>query len=246
MTLSTTVVFVVATGAFAGGFVSGLAGFGTGLIALGFWLHVLDSATAATLVAVCSVVGQVQTLPSIWPAFDAKRAWPIVLAGLIGIPLGTFVLTRVDLNSFRLGIGLFLLVFAGFMLFGRVQAKLTWGGRLADSAVGFAGGFLGGLAGLSGPLPVVWATLRGWSKDERRGVIQVFNSAILSAVVLWHFVSGLFTLELGWLILIALPGTLAGTWLGLRAYRRLSDRRFHEIVLCLLAISGLSLVWSSR
>ena len=38
VTLSATVVLVVATGALAGGFVSGLAGFGTGLIALGFWL----------------------------------------------------------------------------------------------------------------------------------------------------------------------------------------------------------------
>lgn len=54
---------VVLLGAFAGGFVSGLAGFGTGLVALGIWLHVIDPRAAASLVVICSVVAQAQTIP---------------------------------------------------------------------------------------------------------------------------------------------------------------------------------------
>lgn len=104
---------------------------------------------------------------------------------------------------------------------------------------------LGGLAGLSGPLPTVWATLRGWSKDERRGVFQVFNLAVLTATVASHAVSGLLTAEVGRLAFAALPGTFVGAWLGARTYRRLSDQRFHEVVLGLLGISGLTLVWTS-
>jgi hypothetical protein len=34
-----------------------------------------------------------------------------------------------------------------------------------DALVGFAGGILGGLAGLSGPLPTLWASVRGRGKD---------------------------------------------------------------------------------
>lgn len=244
--LTTTAALVVMAGALAGGFVTGLAGFGTGLVALGFWLHVVDPAPAATLVAVCSVVAQAQTIPTIWHAIERRRVWPMIVAGLLGVPVGTMLLSRFDINVFRLGVGLFLIAFSGFMLLGRAQPRLVWGGRTADSAVGFAGGVLGGLAGLSGPLPTVWATLRGWSKDERRSVFQVFNLAILAAVVVWHVASGLLTAQLGWLIGIALPGTFTGGWLGAHAYRRLSDRRFHEIVLCLLAVSGLTLVWASR
>ena len=244
--LTTTAVLVVLVGAVAGGFVTGLAGFGTGLVALGFWLHVIDPTPAATLVAVCSVVAQAQTLPTIWHAIDRGRVWPMLVAGLFGVPVGTLLLSRIDMNVFRLGVGLFLLAFSGFMLLGRAQPRLAWGGSLANSAVGFGGGILGGLAGLSGPLPTVWATLRGWGKDERRSVFQVFNLTILAAVVVWHVISGLLTKQLGWLIGIALPGTLVGAWLGARAYRRLSDRRFHEIVLGLLAVSGLTLVWASR
>jgi len=48
--VTTTVVVVL--GALCGGFVTGLAGFGTGLTALGFWLHVVNPSVAAALVAV--------------------------------------------------------------------------------------------------------------------------------------------------------------------------------------------------
>ena len=64
--MTTTVVLVL--GAFCGGFVNGLAGFGTGLTALGFWLHVVNPGVAATLIAACSIVGQVQSL------FTLRRA----------------------------------------------------------------------------------------------------------------------------------------------------------------------------
>lgn len=48
--MTTTVVVVL--GALCGGFVTGLAGLGTGLTALGFWLHVVNPSVAAALVAV--------------------------------------------------------------------------------------------------------------------------------------------------------------------------------------------------
>lgn len=242
--LSATAV-VVLTGAFGGGFVSGLAGFGTGLVALGIWLHVLEPALAVTLVVICSVVSQAQTISTVWHAIDRGRVWPIILAGLAGVPVGVQLLEHLDPIAFRLAVGVLLLGFSGFLLFGNLQPRLAWGGRPADAVVGFAGGVLGGLAGLSGPLPTIWATLRGWSKDERRGVFQSYNFTILSAVLAWQAVSGGLTAELGQLVLVALPGTLAGSWLGASAYRRLSHRGFDRVVLGLLAVSGATLVWTS-
>ncbi len=234
---------IVLAGAFAGGFVSGLAGFGTGLIALGFWLHVLAPGTASTLVVVCSVLSQIQTIPVIWHAIDRARIWPMLIAGLLGVPLGTHFLARVDPSAFRLCIGLFLLTFSLFMLLGRVRTRLVWGGRVADAGIGFLGGIMGGLAGLSGPLPTIWATLRGWGKDERRSVFQTFNLTVLLAALVSHALSGFLTAELGKAALIALPGTVIGSWLGVRAYGKLSDHVFHKTVLCLLGASGMILVW---
>lgn len=236
---------VVAAGALVGGFVSGLAGFGTGLTALGLWLHVIAPAQAATLVIVCSVVSQAQTLPAVWHAVEGRRVWPLILPGLVGIPLGIWLLDRVDPEIFRATVGVLLLVFSIGLLCGGPRRPLRWGGRGADGAVGFAGGVLGGLAGLSGPLPILWATLRAWPKDERRAVFQAFNLAVLTAALLWHAAAGLVTASVGLLVLYALPGTVVGSWLGARAYRRLSARRFDALVLYLLGLSGLVLLWSA-
>ncbi|HVY16975.1 MAG TPA: sulfite exporter TauE/SafE family protein [Rhodopila sp.] len=236
---------VVAAGALTGGFVSGLAGFGTGLIALGFWLHVVDPPTAATLVAICSVVSQVQSIGTIWHAIDWRRSAPMLLAGLLGVPIGTYLLDDLPARTFRIGLGLFLLGFSAFMLLWRREHRMSWGGRPADAAVGLAGGLMGGLTGLSGPLPTVWATLRGWDKHARRGMFQAFNLLILGAALAWHAAAGLLTAEIGRLTLMALPGTLAGSWLGVRLYRRLSTHHFHRVVLGLLGLSGLIILWSS-
>jgi uncharacterized membrane protein YfcA len=140
----------------------------------------------------------------------------------------------------------FLIAFSTFMMLGRIRPQVTWGGRTADGFIGLAGGVLGGVAGLSGPLPTAWATLRGWSKEEARGVFQVFNLVVLAAVVVWHFGAGLLNAELGFLVAVAIPGTTIGAWLGARVYRQLSDRRFNEVVLGLLGLSGLALVGLSR
>src|SRR5579864_9264123 len=137
-------------GALAGGFVSGLAGFGTALMALGLWLYVVPPAVAVTLI--CSVVAQTATLPSMWKNFDFSLVWPFVVGGLLGVPIGTLLIAHADPRVFKLTIGIFLLVFPVALYFSAPMA-FTFGGRFADAAVGFAGGILGGLAGLSGPLP---------------------------------------------------------------------------------------------
>ena len=241
--MSTTI--IIASGAFLGGFVSGLAGFGTGLVALGIWLHAVSPALAASLVIICSGIAQSQTIPAIWHAIDFTRLWPMLLSGVLGVPLGVNLLDHVNPEAFRFGTGVLLLVFSTAMLIGRARMTIHWGGRVADAAVGFGRGILGGLAGLSGPLPTMWATLRGWSKDQRRGVFQAYNLTVLSAALVMHAAEGLLTWEIGWLLLWALPGTLSGAWLGVHAYHRLSDHRFHQVVLGLLGVSGLTLIWPS-
>jgi len=167
-------------GAIAGGFVSGLAGFGTALMALGIWLYVLPPSIAVPLVLITSVVAQSWTLPSMWRSFDLSLVWPFLIGGLAGVPLGTMLVAHADPNVFKLTVGVFLLVFPAALYFSGPMA-FSLGGRLADGAIGFAGGIMGGLAGLSGPLPILWASIRGWGKHERRGVFQIFNWTVLVA-----------------------------------------------------------------
>jgi uncharacterized membrane protein YfcA len=236
---------IIVAGSFAGGFVSGLAGFGTALVALGIWLYVLPPTVASSLVIVSSVVSQCQTIGTIWHAIDFRRIWPMLATGALGVPVGTWLLGRVDAGTFRTGIGIILIAFATTMLAGRARLAIRWGGRGADAAVGLSGGILGGLAGLSGALPTMWATLRGWGKDQRRGVFQAYNLTVLGVALVAHVIDGLITQDVGWLLLWTLPGTVSGAWLGARAYRQLSDHVFHQLVLGLLGFSGVTLIWSS-
>ena len=146
MTASTYVLLLF--GALAGGFVSGLAGFGTALMALGIWLYVLPPSLAVPLVLVCSVIAQSSTLPSIWKTIDFSLVWPFLIGGLAGVPVGTLLIAQADPDVFKLTIGVFLLVFPLLLYFQRKPLASKFGDKLADGAIGFAGGILGGLAGL--------------------------------------------------------------------------------------------------
>jgi uncharacterized protein len=241
-----TIAFVLLfLGALAGGFVSGLAGFGTALMALGIWLYVLPPSTAVPLVLICSIVAQTSTMPSFWRSIDFKLVWPFVIGGLAGVPLGIMLIAHADPRIFKLSFGVLLLAFPAALYFNRAPLAVSFGGRVADAAVGFAGGILGGLAGLSGPLPILWASVRGWDKDERRGIFQTFNWTILTASLCLQAGTGLVTPEVLWFALLALPATIFGAWLGARTYHALSDRNFGDVVLGLLFLSGVGLVWSS-
>src|SRR5256885_319579 len=96
--------FLVLLGAFVGGLVSGLAGFGTGLTALGIWLQTIDPPLAAPLVVICSVVSQGLTFPQIWNTIDFSRLRPFLIGGLIGVPIGVWLLGEVDPRAFKLTI----------------------------------------------------------------------------------------------------------------------------------------------
>jgi uncharacterized membrane protein YfcA len=243
--MSMTTIAVLLFGALAGGFVSGLAGFGTALMALGIWLYVVTPDVAVQLVLICSIIAQSWTLPSIWRSIDFKLVLPFLVGGLGGVPLGTLLVAYADPHHFKLSVGILLLIFPAALYFQRKPIAITFGGRIADAGVGFAGGVLGGLAGLSGPLPILWASVRGWEKDERRALFQIFNWTILTAAFCAQAGAGLVTRETMWLTLMVLPATIGGAWLGARTYHGLSDGNFRDVVLGLLFLSGITLVWSS-
>ena len=236
---------LILAGGFAGGYVSGLTGFGTGLSALPFWLNAVHPVVAAPLVVICSIVAQIQTLPSIWHAISWRRVIPFILGGVIGVPVGTLLLSIVSPLGFKLFIGIFLIGYCSFMLARSSVPVVSWGGRNADGAIGFAGGVLGGLAGLSGALPTIWAGLRGWGKDTRRGIFQAFNLSVLSFAFFSQAIGGFLTSEVIVSVLIALPGTIIGAWLGRKTYNWVGDYRFNQVVLVLLLLSGISIVVTS-
>ena len=238
-------IVILLLGALAGGIVNGLTGFGTALTALGIWVYALPPAAAATLAILCSVVSQLQTLPMIWRTIAWKDVVIFAVPGMLGVPFGILLLPHIDPRSFKLVIGCFLVAYPAYTLARRQQIECAWGGSTADGIVGFGGGVMGGLTGLSGVLPVVWTDIRGWTKTHRRGVLQTFNMVILGFASISHVASGLVTRQVALAVAISLPATIAGALTGGAIYRRLADRGYERVVMLLLLASGLALLWNS-
>ena len=95
-------------GAMVAGFVQGLTGFAFALIAMSFWVWILAPQLAAPLVVFASVWSHLISLKS-ESAFklDKSLVAPYILAGLIGVPLGTYLLDIIQAQTFKLILGFF-------------------------------------------------------------------------------------------------------------------------------------------
>jgi uncharacterized membrane protein YfcA len=205
----------------------------------------VNPVVAAALVAVCSVVGQAQSLYTVRRALTWHRAWPFLAGGIIGVPVGVASLRLIDPQTLKVFLGVLLIGYTGVMLGFRRFSTISWGGRVADGVVGFGGGALGGLAGLSGVLPTIWCGLRGWNADDQRAVYQPFNLTILAIVLCTYIAQGTMTEQVWELVLVCIPATILGTYLGIRMYGRVNDQQFRAMVLWLLLVSGIVLTVSN-
>ena len=236
---------IVVAGALAAGFVNGLSGTGYALVALGFWLQAMSPLTAAPLTALCGVTGHLQSLPTIWKGVRWPRLWPMLAAGIVGVPIGTMLLEHVRPSPLKIGVGILLILYSAWMAFVRRPPIVTGGVRMADAAIGFTGGVLGGMASLSGPAPAIWAQLRGFGKGEQRGVNQPYNMSILLLALVSAGIAGFLDRTFFVWAAICLPTTLIGARIGLALYRRVDDAQFRRIILTLLGLSGVTLIVSS-
>ncbi|MEQ6435079.1 sulfite exporter TauE/SafE family protein [Comamonas sp. w2-DMI] len=236
---------VVALGAAVAGFVQGLSGFAFGMVAMSFWAWVLEPRLAATLAVFGALTGQLVAAFSVRRGFDWRQLAPFLLGGLAGIPLGVSLLPRLDMDWFRLVLGLLLVLWCPAMLLSQRLPRLAADGRLADGAVGLAGGIMGGIGGFTGTLPTLWCTLRGYERDVQRAIIQNFNLSMLLVTMGTYLASGIVTRSMWPWFATVLPAMLIPSFIGTRVYIGISDMRFRQIVLGLLTFSGLALLVSA-
>lgn len=238
-------VYIVALGAVAAGFVQGLSGFAFSLVAMSVWAWTLEPQLAATLAVFGGLTGQIMAALTVRRGFDLRRLAPFLAGGLIGIPIGTAILPRLDVDLFKVALGALLVVWCSLMLRAPRLRPVAIGGRLADGAVGLAGGLLGGLGGFSGVFPTLWCTLRRVDKDVQRSIIQNFNLAMLACTMATYVAKGLVTRATLPMFAVVAPSVIVPALLGARVYVGLSEAAFRKLVLTLLAASGVALLASA-
>lgn len=228
-------------GAVAGGFVNGLAGFGTSLFALGWWLQILQPVQAVALVLVLSVASGLQGAWVVRKSIQPRRLAVFLIPALVGIPIGLQVLKHIDVEVLKLVVAGFLLAYAVFFIARRNLPSMTRKTPVADALIGFAGGILGAIAGLSGALPTMWLTLRDWTRQQTRAVLQPFNIIVLGISAVLLATDGAFDRQTLLALAVALPATLLAAQVGLFVFGRLSDAQFRWLLVSLMLISGVVL-----
>ena len=231
-------------GALAGGFINGLAGFGTALFALSFWLQILEPEQAVPMTVVSAVV------PGLLGAWvvrkeilnQPKRQMRFLLPGLIGVPFGVSMLSVVNPDQLKLAIGAIMVLYGGYFSVKNTLPKTEKTMPFADMLIGLLGGILGGLASLSGALPAMWCSLQAWSKSDTRAVLQTFNVVILAAAAVVFLFKGMFTLDVLKLIAITLPVSMVAAQFGLICFKRLSTDHFQRLVIFMMLVSGMALL----
>lgn len=229
-------------GAFAAAFVIGAVGFADALILNAIWLHIMDPAAAIPLVVACGFTMHALPLYQLRKSLDFSRLAPFVIAGLMGVPIGTWALGYMDPQNFKTIIGALLALYGVWMLLRPHRAIGEAGGQAADSLVGLTGGFLGGFSGLSGVLPTLWSGVRGWPKALQRGTYQPFVLIMHAMGIATFAASGMITLRTGIDFLWCVPALVIGSWIGVKFYPHLDEATFKRIVLALILLSGVTLL----
>ena len=244
--MSADAVLYLVLGAFVGGFVNGLAGTGTALFALGFYLVVLEPIQAVAIVSFMSVLVGLQGLWIVRKEMAArpKRTLRFVIPGLFGVPLGLALLDVVDTTTLRVAVASFLIVYG--IYFGLRASLPAFSKRTPwiDSGVGFVGGILGGTAAVSGALPQMWLSIRPWPKAETRAVLQPFNGAILSTTIFLLFLQGAYNSTVLQAMLITIPVGLVAAQVGIFVFKRLSDAGFRRLLIFLSFLMGVGVIVS--
>ena len=232
---------VLTLGSLAAAVISGATGFGFALVATALWSLALEPRLVTVLALVFTTALNLAYLPLFWRDIDLRRLAPFALGAAAGVPLGALVLSLAPSGLLRLWVGGLLLAYGSFMLLRRQPQTLPMRprvARLADTVVGFAGGFFGGLGGLSGFLPALWCGLRGWDKNTNRALVQAYILVANAFSLLWvNKLVGIDERAQG-LLLLGLPFVAVGGWLGLKVFARLNTAAFNRAVLWVIAGSG--------
>jgi uncharacterized membrane protein YfcA len=87
--------------------------------------------------------------------------------------------------------------------------------------------------------------LKGWSKARRRGVYQPFILGMQPVTLIAIYImrpSSATTAQTDFGMLAFVPAAILGAWLGLRIFKRLTDRQFELAINALLIASGIGLI----
>lgn len=147
------------------GFIQGLSGFGSGLLALPFLILFLGVKMAIPLVALYGVALTLLLIVQLRQFWDWKKIYPLCAGSVPGVPVGVWLLNVLDAQIIQWIVGLVLILYALYSLLKRPAVMELSNGWAYLS--GFLAGCLGGSISASGPPVIVYTSFQPWSTSDK-------------------------------------------------------------------------------
>ena len=219
--------------AFVSGTARGFSGFGSALIFMPLASSIADPRLVAALLLIIDFVAAAPLLPGAWKKADRKATAIIVFGALIGVPIGTYFLSRLEPVTTRWIISAFvfallLLLLSGWRYRGKDHAAVSVG-------IGGVSGFCSGLAQTGGP-PIVgyWLGRPIPSVVARANIVLFFGASDLFSAVSYT-TAGLITMDAILFAIVVGPVYAVGVWFGASLFGKASETVFRAICYALIA-----------
>ena len=221
-------------------FTQSLTGFGVALVSMPLLSALLGVQTAAPLVALIGLLTEAILLLYYREAVNVRVIWRLILASMVGVPLGVVVIRTLDEAVVLTVLGV---IVAGYALYALLKLRLpAIQGPVWAYGAGFLAGILGGAYNTAGPPVIVYGNCRGWPPAEFKGNLQGFFLITTVVVIISHVLAGNYGPDVLRYGLLALPAVAAGLVAGLALSKWVSAVAFRTIVLWLLLVLGVWLI----
>ena len=228
------IIFVVAV-------IQSVAGFGTALVGMPLLVTVVGFGIASPLVAMIGLTLEAVILIRYHADVNFTVVWRLILAAVVGVPLGILAIKRLDEQLVLTLLGVIIVAYAIYGLLNLTLPHLEGNGWAY--LAGFLSGVLGGAYNTAGPPVAIYGNCRRWPPDVFRGNLQGFFLAVDLVVVANHTAVGNVTRSVLQAYAVSLIPLFAGFLVGTALAKRVAPAVFSRIVLVMLVLVGLRLVF---
>jgi hypothetical protein len=233
--VSTNAAIAICAIAFVSGTARGFSGFGAALIFMPLASSMAAPRLVAALLLIIDFVAAAPLIPNAWRQADRKATAVIVLGALVGVPIGTYFLSRLDPVTTRWIISAFvlallMLLMSGWRYRGKDHVALSIG-------IGGLSGFCSGLAQTGGP-PIVgyWLGRPIASKIARANIFLFFGASDFFSAVSYA-ATGLITTDSIKFAFVVGPVYAVGVAFGASLFGKASEKLFRSICYVLIAMA---------
>jgi uncharacterized membrane protein YfcA len=219
--------------AFVSATARGFSGFGSALIFMPLASSLAAPRLVAALLLIIDFVAAAPLIPNAWKHADRKATAVMVAGAFVGVPVGTYFLSRLDPVTTRWIISVFvfallMLLLSGWRYRGKDYSALSIG-------IGGLSGFCSGLAQTGGP-PIVgyWLGRPIASVIARANILLFFGASDFFSAISYAL-AGLITAEAIRFSLLIGPVYGIGVALGAVLFGRASESLFRAICYVLIA-----------